>query len=159
VTADAQRLPLASKAFDLVVALDLLEHVPSDGAAASEFRRVLRDGGRLITTVPAYQALWSSHDVALMHHRRYLARHLRSLLVSSRLSPIRLGYSMTLLLPLVWVVRLLDRRNPNPKATLVPVPRIVNTWLSGLLRLENWIASRSLLPCGVSVVAVAERRP
>src|SRR5687767_6622160 len=71
---DAMRLPFRENSFDLVVAMDILEHVKDDSLALNEIYRVLKPGGRIIATVPAYAALWSSHDVALMHFRRYLAR-------------------------------------------------------------------------------------
>src|SRR5579872_1235395 len=63
--ADAMRLPFRDGAFDVIVALDILEHVSDDAAALREFYRVLKPGGRVIATVPAYQSLWSAHDVAL----------------------------------------------------------------------------------------------
>src|SRR5689334_1528617 len=56
--ADAMRLPFRERSFDVIVALDILEHLPDDQAALSEFQRVLKPGGRVIATVPAYKSLW-----------------------------------------------------------------------------------------------------
>src|SRR5438128_302523 len=58
VGADAMRLPFASNAFDLLIAMDMLEHLPDDKAALCEFYRVLKPGGRIIATVPAFALLW-----------------------------------------------------------------------------------------------------
>ena len=74
--ADASALPFASASFDLVAALDTLEHVADDGAALREFLRVLRPGGALLLTVPAFPALWGNVDDLGHHFRRYRRREL-----------------------------------------------------------------------------------
>src|SRR5262249_30314882 len=74
---DAMRLPFKAGAFDIVVAMDTLEHQPDDTAALEEIRRVLKPSGKVLATVPAYKSLWSAHDVALMHYRRYVAGQVR----------------------------------------------------------------------------------
>ncbi|MFQ5849499.1 MAG: class I SAM-dependent methyltransferase [Candidatus Binatia bacterium] len=66
-------LPFRTGSFDLVLALDVIEHVEDDLRALSECRRILKDGGLLIVTVPAFMALWSPWDEALGHKRRYTA--------------------------------------------------------------------------------------
>ena len=73
-------LPFDDDAFDLAVALDVLEHVADDGAALRELARVIAPGGRLLVTVPQYGWLWGEHDVLAHHHRRYT----RSLLLGAR---------------------------------------------------------------------------
>ena len=64
-------LALADDAFDLAVALDVLEHVRDDDGALRELARVIAPGGRLLVTVPQYGWLWGEHDVLAHHHRRY----------------------------------------------------------------------------------------
>ena len=66
-----EELPWDDATFDLITCLDVIEHVPDDVAALVELRRVARPGGWLLVTVPAYQALWSHHDEANHHYRRY----------------------------------------------------------------------------------------
>ncbi len=73
-----EEIPWESDHFDLITCLDVLEHVPDDREALSELRRVTRPGGWLLATVPAYQALWSSHDNANHHYRRYERATLRA---------------------------------------------------------------------------------
>ncbi len=71
-----ENIAFKDKTFDLVTALDVIEHVEDPVAALSEFRRVLKDNGRLIVTVPAFRFLWSRQDDALCHLRRYVRQDL-----------------------------------------------------------------------------------
>jgi SAM-dependent methyltransferase len=160
-TADAMRLPFQDSSFDLIVALDILEHLPDDQAALCEFQRVLKPGGRVVASVPAYQSLWSAHDVALMHFRRYTAGLFRQRFTTARLQVEKLSYAMTLLFPIVWLFRqtqnLLRRKDSEPKASLVPVPGIANRLLVKLLGAENAVIKLANLPFGVTVFCVARK--
>ena len=69
--ARVEEIPWEDRSFDLVTCLDVIEHTPDDVASLRELLRVTRPGGWLVVTVPAYQLLWSSHDVANQHYRRY----------------------------------------------------------------------------------------
>ena len=71
VRGDARALPFPDESFDLVMSTDVWEHVEEDHAVAREAFRVCRPGGRLLVAVPAGMDLWSGHDVALGHVRRY----------------------------------------------------------------------------------------
>ena len=157
-TADAMRLPFRDDSFDVIVALDILEHLPDDEAALAEFQRVLSPGGRVIATVPAYRSLWSGHDVALMHFRRYVSREVKERFTKARLKIEKLSYAMTLLYPVAWLVRRLGAlRKSEPRATLLPVPGFANQLLVRLLAGENAIIRRISLPFGLSVFCIAER--
>ena len=79
----AAQLPVPPSSFGVAVALDVLEHLDDDAAAAREIFTSLEPGGVLVATVPAYMFLWSSHDVALGHRRRYRRRQLREMLESA----------------------------------------------------------------------------
>jgi SAM-dependent methyltransferase len=158
---DAMRLPFRDDSFDLIVALDILEHLPDDQAALCEFQRVLKPGGRVVASVPAYQSLWSAHDVALMHFRRYTAGLFRLRFETARFGIEKLSYAMTLLFPVVWAVRhlsnLLRRKDAEPKASLIPVPGFANRILVGLLGAENGVIRLANLPFGVTVFCVARK--
>src|SRR5690606_21084469 len=71
VRGDATALPAADESLDLVVAFDVLEHILDHDAAVGEVRRVLRPDGSFLVAVPADPRLWSAHDEAVDHVRRY----------------------------------------------------------------------------------------
>ena len=73
-----EELPWEDGYFDLITCLDVIEHTPDDGVTLRELRRVCKPGGYLLVTVPAYQSLWSMHDVANHHYRRYSRSTLRA---------------------------------------------------------------------------------
>lgn len=91
---DGQSIPLAQSSVDLLCAFDVLEHLDDDMRALSEFQRVLRPGGFLLLNVPAYRFLWSEHDEALMHRRRYSASELHVKLTRSKFLVLKRSYAV-----------------------------------------------------------------
>ena len=156
--ADAMRLPLAANSFDLITVMDVLEHLPDDQAALCEFFRVLKPGGRVIATVPAYPHLWSEHDVALMHHRRYVRDQVDARFRAAGFQVEKLSHTMTTLYPVVSLQRRLNARKPPhdpPQAAMPLFPAPVNSLLTRMFALENAVASRINLPVGVTIMCVA----
>ena len=161
VQARGEALPIADASADAITALDLLEHIPDDAAAVREFSRVLRPGGVLIVTVPACPFLWSEHDEALDHLRRYRAARLRQIIAESGLVIERLSPLITFLLFPIAALRLLQRLRPRkrgPQTALIVPPRAVNSLLTRLLLLENRWLLHFNLPVGVSLMAVARKK-
>ena len=162
VLAEAESLPVVSGSAEVMLALDLLEHIEDDAAACREFARVLRPGGLLLVTVPAQPWLWSEHDEALDHLRRYRGKRLRRILVEAgfrieRLSPV----ITTMLLPIAALrlaQRILPRRKGAPETAFIIPPKPISWVLTTLLRLERLWLRRFSLPVGVSLFAVARRR-
>ena len=70
VQGDGAKMPIASGSVDAIIGLDIFEHIEDDVAAFREAYRILRPGGALVLSVPAFKSLWGPHDVALMHFRR-----------------------------------------------------------------------------------------
>lgn len=156
----AERLPLAHESVDVIIATDILEHLDDDVAVLREFRRVLKPGGYVVVTVPAYSILWSEHDLALMHRRRYVARELAKRSRTAGFEIVRLTYALFFLFPLALTMRLLKRRPPpdkQPEAQLPPLPEWLNRLLIRFQRVETAMLTRVRFPWGVSVVAVLRK--
>ncbi len=161
VAADAMNLPFADNSFDALVAMDILEHLPDDCAAMSEFHRVLKTGGKVIASVPAYPHLWSEHDIALMHHRRYHRKEYGDRFIRAGFALDKLSHTMTLLYPIVALQRKLNARKPQserPQAAMPMFPRPINSALINLLGLENALARRLNFPFGVTILCVATKK-
>ncbi|HYN94416.1 MAG TPA: class I SAM-dependent methyltransferase [Pilimelia sp.] len=117
IQADARDLPVDSASYDLLVAFDVLEHIAEDERAAAEIHRVLRPGGTALIAVPCDMALWSDHDVASGHVRRYTRDSLTALVRSAGLVLDDLWSWNVLLRP---AVRLRRRKIPPPPACPAP---------------------------------------
>lgn len=104
-----ENLDFAPSYFDHVIASDVLEHIENDNAAYDQLLKVLKPQGRLIITVPAHQWLWSSHDEALDHKRRYSSLSLKKLLKRENIEIEKIGYFYGIVFPAFIVSRLLDR--------------------------------------------------
>lgn len=150
------QLPAAS--FDLVVALDVLEHCEDDRAAAREVHRLLADDGFVALTVPALPSLWSIHDEDNAHFRRYTRRAVEELLASSGFQAVRLTYFNTLLLPLGYASRTVANLARSRRALGVETPPApVNALLKGLFGAEAAFVRRRDLPVGMSILAIARK--
>jgi SAM-dependent methyltransferase len=153
--APAHELPFPDQSVDIVTAFDVLEHLDDDLGAAREFRRVLEPDGALLVTVPAYRFLWSQHDVAHGHARRYTRRTLTELLRAAGLEIRQSGYFMSLLFPLALVERLTARfRRPSAQVLAMP-PRRLNALLLRILLAERRRVLAGGFPFGLSVFAIA----
>lgn len=166
VRGSAYALPFADGAFDAVLALDVLEHLDDDLAAARELRRVLAPGGAAIVTVPAFASLWSAHDEALDHRRRYRLSQIERVMRDAGLEVEHASYYNFFLFPMVAGARLAERartalgvgartRSPGSGADLRIPPAPLNAGLAALLGAERAIAPRVRLPFGVSCLVIA----
>jgi SAM-dependent methyltransferase len=161
--ADGHSVPLADSSADLLCAFDVLEHLDDDMQALSEFHRVLEPKGFLLLTVPAYRFLWSEHDEALMHRRRYSASELHVKLTRSRFVVLKRSYAVFFpFFPIVLyrLFRGLFPKNPfAPRASHVPLPAVGNKLLIALLKIEAWMMGGINLPWGTSIVVLAQKIP
>jgi SAM-dependent methyltransferase len=159
VLGDGSEVPLRSGSVDACVALDVFEHIEDDRAAMGECARVLRPGGVLVLSVPAFRSLFGPHDVALHHFRRYRRSEVVERLRAAGLEPVRASYGVFFLFPLVVLSRWLDRLRPGKAQARLPrVPSWLNSMLIGVIRAEAWLIERMGLPWGSSVVVLAEKR-
>jgi SAM-dependent methyltransferase len=155
-----EELPWEPDTFDLITCLDVIEHTADDRLTLTELRRVCKPGGRLLVTVPAYQALWSLHDAANHHYRRYSRRSLRLAAVEAGWRLERMTSFNSILLPPAALVRL-AQRSRRPDSGYSPELKLGPAWLNALLerplRAEaRWLAGGGTLPAGLSLMAVLE---
>lgn len=146
-------LPFPAGAFDLALALDVLEHVDDDISAFGELHRVVTAGGALVVTVPAHPRLWSGHDEANHHRRRYTRSRLRDAAVDGGWDVVRLTHFMTALLPAALIARRVGRGDG------LQVPRHpVNRALRATIEAEAALIRRGItFPLGLSLLAELRR--
>ena len=150
VRADARELPVRTGSMDLVTAFDILEHIEEDYLATAEITRVLRPGGTALIAVPADMALWSAHDTAVGHVRRYTRGTLADVIVKGGLVIEEMWSWNVLLRP---VARL--RRKSSRGSDLGKVNPLLNTSLKAIVTAERYLPVKSLP--GVSLFLRARR--
>lgn len=149
---------VAAGAYDLVAALDVIEHVDDDRAAIAAIATRLKPGGKLVMTVPAHQWMWSAHDVANHHKRRYSRKNLKALIEGSPLKLEQIGYFNSLLFPLAIAARLTGKLTGKEDSDDRLPPRLANALFEKLFGLERYAVGRLPLPPGLSLFAVASAR-
>jgi SAM-dependent methyltransferase len=159
--ASLSELPFREGTFDAALMLDVIEHCPDDNQVVEQIARTVKTGGVVIVTVPAFQWLWSGHDEALHHLRRYNRRQLRQLIENNGLEIIQTSYFNMCVFPLVAALRLFTRffsssDRTSDTDTLPSSP--VNSFLYGLQRFESGLMRFVDLPVGVSLIAIARKR-
>lgn len=143
-------------AYDLIVLLDVLEHIPDDHGTLAELRSKLAPGGRLLVTVPAMPWLWSAHDAAHHHKRRYTAAALENVFRSAGFRVKYRSYFNTLLFPLIVAARYAGRLMGREDGDDAIPPRPINRILKTAFGLERHVVGRGTLPFGVSLALTAE---
>ena len=151
-------MPFPDGSFDLAVSLDVIEHLEDDLGALRELRRAVAPGGALLLTVPAYQWLWSGHDVINHHHRRYTRRSLQRVAEEAGWRQVRTTYFNSLLLPVAILLRVMDRvdtKTTESSLDLWVPPEPLNWVLERPLALEAALIARGgRIPSGLSLLAV-----
>ena len=147
---DATALPVAPGSLDLVVAFDVLEHLQDDHAATKDVFSALRPGGTFLVAVPCDMKLWSAHDVAVGHVRRYTRPELLALLTGAGFTIDDVRSWMVLLRPAVAL-----RRRSSSGSDLDDPPRWLNAALGAVVAAERYLPV-GRLP-GVSLLVRATR--
>jgi len=149
---DARNIPFPSSYFDALICLDVLEHIQEDGKVISEIQRVLKSGGKFLISVPEDQSLWSDHDVAVSHFRRYGKSEINSLILTEPQLIIDSTWSSNYIIkPLVKVFRKFTKGSSLKETSRVENFLLLSfDRLEQLLRLKNtsgmtvWASGRKL---------------
>ena len=146
---------VARQHYDLVGAFDVVEHVEDDRAAIATLGQCLKPGGRLVISVPAHQWMWSAHDDANHHKRRYSKASLRRLIEQSPLKLEAIGYFNSLLFPAAVAARFAGKLTGREGSDDSLPPKPINWLFERVFAAERHLIGRAALPPGLSLFAVA----
>jgi 2-polyprenyl-3-methyl-5-hydroxy-6-metoxy-1,4-benzoquinol methylase len=150
---DAMYQPAAP--FDLILMLDVLEHIADTEPVVRRAAELLTPTGRLLVTVPAFKALWTAHDEMNHHVTRYSSRQLRATLNGAGLAVIETRYLFQSLVLPKLLIRATEALAPRPPRVPGIAPNPINKLLRAWFRAEHSLAGG--LPFGGSLLAVAAR--
>lgn len=157
--ATATLLPFKDKSFDLVIALDILEHLDRDIDGLREFWRVLKDDGNIILFVPAFRFLWGIQDEVGHHKRRYVLSELREKIGNTGFSIIKISYFNFFLFPAIWMMRKAIRlAKIKVKSENIINTKSINWLLKRIFYLEALLLRWINFPFGISILCVGEKK-
>ncbi|MEM7345528.1 MAG: class I SAM-dependent methyltransferase [Chloroflexota bacterium] len=165
-----QQMPFDPNTFDAITTLDVIEHNEDDMAILADSYRILKPGGHIIITVPAFMWLWSHNDDINAHVRRYTRPELRDKLAKTGFKVNRITYNNFFVFPLAASLLLL-RRNAEAQPDLAshhldeeeyqvemePASPPVNAVLTTVGKVEAGLMRMVNLPVGTSLIAIAEK--
>ena len=152
----AEKLPYEDGTFDLVTALDVVEHLDNDLAGLREMRRVLRPGGRVLLFVPTFMFLWGLQDDVSNHRRRYRLPELRRVLEQAGFEIERTTYAnITFFLPILLARKLMRVTGIKAESENNINVSAFNGVLGKLFGAESIVLRYMNIPFGVSGLCVA----
>ena len=143
--------------YDLIALLDVLEHVPDDKGSLAAIKTRLKPGAAVLLTVPANPWMWSAHDVAHHHHRRYRKREIERLALDAGYEIDLLSPFNSLLFPPIAAVRAVGKLTGKDDSDDAMPGALVNRTLDAIFGFEKSLIGRVPMPFGVSLVAVLRR--
>jgi SAM-dependent methyltransferase len=144
---------------DLIVMLDVLEHIDDDAGSLRKLNEYIKEEGKLVLTVPAYQFLWTKHDEQHHHKRRYTANDLKQLIENNGWKVNYISYFNTLLFPLALIDRLKQKIFPvSDDEGLKMPPAFINSLFEKIFSFETGLIGRIKLPFGLSIIVVAGKK-
>ncbi len=150
-------VPFDGTRYDLIGLFDVLEHIEDDEAALRALKDRLNGSGRIVVTVPAFQWLWSQHDVRHHHFRRYSKARMARVAERAGLQVERAFYFNTLLFPVAVATRAMKAVTRSDAPDDVTPSPAVNAALTRIFGFERHIVGRLPMPVGLSLGAVLTR--
>jgi len=145
-------IPFANQSFDLITLFDVLEHIEDDQAALSALTARLKPGGMLLLNVPAFQWLFSRHDVLHHHYRRYGWMELKQKTEAASLKICLMNYWNFWLFPVAAIARLSGSASGSKMPSL-----LLNKLFTALVSSERFLIPHLRLPFGTSIIVIAQK--
>ena len=141
--------------FDLICMFDVLEHIEKDVETLNSIKMKLTNRGKIVLTVPAYQWLWSHHDVVNHHYRRYNQKTLQKVISDAGLTVTYISYFNTWLMPIIASIRLIKNSlRLKGDSDLSEPNKYINKWLMHIFASERFLMPKLKFPFGVSLIVV-----
>lgn len=145
------------KKYDLVCLFDVLEHIEEELETLQVLKRIMQDDGTLVLTVPAFEFLWSQHDDANLHKRRYTKKNLERLLEKQGYKVKFSSYFNFFLFPIISLIRLLSKSKNVKTNDVEEHSKPINTVLKAIFGFEKRLLPNIKFPFGVSILVVAQK--
>lgn len=158
ILADALNTKIKSESVDVACALDIIEHIENDLDFLNELYRILKPGGKLILTFPAFDFLWSVDDDMAHHKRRYTKKSFKILVNKTEFKINKLSYRYFFIAVPTIAMFFLQKIKKKKVNSLSMSPNFLNKFLIKIGNLENSLITKGItLPFGVSMFAILEK--
>lgn len=162
ITADINSYDTSSMSgkFDFIFALDVLEHIQDDSETMRRAFKMLKRGGWFVVNVPAHKFLWSEHDEALHHKRRYHKLEINQKLKDAGFTLVKTSYFVSVAFFPILFIRswnTLFKKSAYPKTSYMRLPKPLNDFATFVMKLEANILNVSSLPFGTTITVLARR--
>ena len=154
---DVLHLPFSENSFHIVTAFDVIEHVDDDIKGLTEIKRVMKKGGIVIFTSPAYMWLYDDHDRMNHHFRRYTTRKFIEKAKNLGLNVRFCTYCNTFLFPFIVLVKVFNRIRGMSRFNNEDTPEPLNSILKLIFSSERYVLNMVPFPFGLSILAVLEK--
>lgn len=151
-------IPFDSEIFDLIVMMDVLEHVNKDELSLKLLRDKIKNNGHLLLTVPACPRLWSKHDELHHHKRRYTRKSLCKVITDSGYNIVFISYINSILFIFIITLRIIKRLSKDNNTDDLKMPFTwINILLTKLYLCEGYLLKYFRFPIGLSLIMLAQK--
>lgn len=151
-------IKIPNEKYDIVLLLDVIEHVKEEKTILNKINKILNSGGKLIISVPAYMFLWSHHDELNNHYRRYTSKSLKKILLKTGFKIEKITYWNTIMMPGILLFKKLEKISKKQVSNIESFPVWFNGIYKMILGIENVILRLGInLPFGMSIFAITKK--
>lgn len=160
ICADLTKINIPENTYDCIIAFDVLEHIEKHDIAAQNLFKILKSGGKLVGSVPAYQCLYSQHDKVLEHFRRYTRTNFTQLLTEAGFKKLSSGYWMSILFPIAAITRIFKKNTQETETDVQILPKPINALFSWILKTEAFVGTSKFFrfPFGLTTWNISTKK-